>query len=60
MAKDKSKNAVEITMTKARDTKGTYVYKNDEQGAAIPSLYIKKSAIDGEAPEKIVVTVNAA
>lgn len=48
---------MKIEMTKARDTKGTYVYKNEEADAAIPSLYIKKSAIKGDAPEKITVEI---
>jgi hypothetical protein len=48
---------VKIKLTKARDTKGTYVYKNDEADAAIPSLYIKKSAVSGEAPTEITVEI---
>ena len=48
---------VKIKMTKSRDTKGTYVYKNDDDGAAIRSLYITKSAIKDEAPAEITVDI---
>lgn len=44
-------------LTKDRDTKGTYVYKNGEDNAPVPSLYIKKSAFKGEAPESIKLTI---
>lgn len=40
-----------------RETKGTHVYKNDEENAPIPSLYIKKSAFKGDAPETITVEI---
>lgn len=44
-------------MTLGRDTKGTYVYKNGDTKAPIPSLYIKKDAFKGDAPETITITV---
>lgn len=53
MAKDKG---VTVTLTKDRDTKGTYVYKTDDREAAIRSLYITKSAV-GDAPDEITVTI---
>lgn len=49
-----------IKLTKDRDTKGTFVYKNADDDATIPSLYIKKSAFKGDAPESITVTVEEA
>lgn len=49
---------MKIKMKLGRDTKGTFVYKNDDEDAAIPSLYIKKSAIKkGDAPETINVEI---
>jgi hypothetical protein len=58
MAKaDKTTTAVKVTLTKDRDTKGTYVYKTDDREAAIRSLYITKSAV-GEAPDQITVTID--
>lgn len=49
---------MKIKMTKARDTKNTEVYKNEADDAAIPSLYIKKSAFKGkEAPSEITVEI---
>lgn len=45
-------------LTKERDTKGTFVYKNDADNAPVRSLYISKDAFgDGEAPASITVTV---
>lgn len=48
---------MKIKMTKNRDTKGTFVYKNDEDGSAIRSLYITKSAVKGDPPEEITVEI---
>lgn len=48
---------MQIKMKLGRDTKGTYVYKNEDDDAAIPSLYIKKGAIKGEAPKTITVEI---
>jgi hypothetical protein len=52
-----AKALITTKLTKARDTKGTFVYKNDAQDAAIPSLYIKKTAFKGDAPETITITI---
>lgn len=60
MAKDKKEAGFKTKLTKARDTKNTYVFKNESDDAPIPSLYIAKSAFDGDAPESITVTVAAA
>lgn len=48
---------MKIKMKLGRDTKGTHVYKCDEDNAAIPSLYIKKTAIKGDAPAEITVEI---
>lgn len=56
MAKDATLFTTKLT--KSRDTKGTYVYKSDADDAPIPSLYIKKSAIKGDAPETITITAS--
>lgn len=52
----KGNKGVSVTLTKDRDTKGTYVYKTDDRDAAIRSLYITKSAVS-EAPDEITVTI---
>lgn len=45
-------------MKLGRDTKGTFVYKDESDDAPIPSLYIKKSAVTkGEAPKSITVEI---
>lgn len=49
---------MKTTLTLERDTKGTNVYKNDEDDAPIPSLYIKKHVFGKkEAPKKITVEI---
>lgn len=41
-----------------RDTKNTNVYKNDDDGAPIPSLYIAKAAFGKkDAPKEITVDI---
>jgi hypothetical protein len=57
MAKSKEVVGFKTKLTKARDTKNTFVFKNDSDDAPIPSLYIAKSAFGGEAPESITVEV---
>jgi hypothetical protein len=44
-------------LTLERDTKGTFVYKNDEDNAPIRSLYISRSAVKGEAPKSITIEI---
>lgn len=48
---------MKTTMKLSRDTKGTQVYKNDDEGAPIPSIYIKKSAFKGDPPETITIDI---
>lgn len=48
---------MKTTLKLSRDTKNTNVYKNDEDGAPIPSLYIDKSAFKKEAPKTITVEI---
>lgn len=59
MAK-KDEAGFETKLKKERDTKNTYVFKNDADNAPIPSLYIAKSAFKGDAPDAITVTVKEA
>lgn len=51
---------MKTTMKLERETKGTFVFKNDEDNAPIPSLYIKKSAFSDGAPKSIIVEVKEA
>lgn len=46
-----------VHMRRTKDTKGTYVFTNDEEGVAIPALYVKKSAFPDGAPESIKVVI---
>ena len=51
----------ELTLELAlvKSTKGTHVYGDDKEGAAIPSVYIKKAALPSPAPEKLRVVITA-
>lgn len=50
---------IKTTLKLERETKGTFVFKNDEDNAPIPSLYIRKSAFKGkEAPESIKIDIS--
>lgn len=49
---------MKTTLKLDRETKGTQVYKNDDEGAPIPSVYIKKSAFKtDEAPKSITIEI---
>lgn len=49
---------MKTTMKKSRDTKNTEVYKNEDDGAPIPSLYIRKEAFGKKgAPDEITVEI---
>lgn len=49
---------MKTTLKLDRDTKSTNVYKNEDDDAPIPSLYIKKSAFKkGEAPKSITIEI---
>lgn len=52
-----AKSKITVKLTKARDTKGTYVYKSDADNTPVPSIYVKKSAFTGDAPESITLTI---
>lgn len=53
-------SAVEIPMTKEKETSGTWRYKADEAGGPVPLLYVRKDAfVGGALPEKIVVAIVA-
>lgn len=45
---------MKTTLKFNRDTKNTNVYKNDDDGAPIPSLYIDKTAFKGKEPPKSI------
>lgn len=46
---------IEITLAYIKSTKGTHVYKNDD--SAVPQLYIRKDAFDGEPPKTVTITI---
>lgn len=49
---------IEHTLKKAKDTKNTYRYEaENSEGAPFDTLYVKKSAFTGDAPETIKVTI---
>lgn len=46
-----------LTLTYSKSTKGTHVYKDACDDAPVPSLYIRKSALAGDRPTTITVTI---
>jgi hypothetical protein len=40
-----------------KETAGTHVYKNDEDNAPIPSVYIKKAAFKKDPPKSITIKI---
>jgi hypothetical protein len=42
-----------LTLTLSKTTKGTHVYADDSADAAIPSVYVKKSALPDKPPVSI-------
>lgn len=48
---------MKTTLTLSKETVNTNVYKNDEDDAPIPSLYIKKAAFKKAAPKTITVEI---
>ena len=49
------KKRIELKFSK--ETKGTFVYKTDDEDSPISSLYLMKSHMPSEAPKKVTVTV---
>lgn len=52
-----AKATVTVTLTLNRETKNTFRFDDANEDSAIPSLYVKKNAFNGKAPESITVTV---
>lgn len=48
---------MEVKMSLTKSTKGTHVYSADQDGAAIPSLYIKKDTLPTPPPQTITISV---
>jgi hypothetical protein len=51
-----SENTLEICMTKTKETKGTYVYTDDDETSPVQTLYIKKWAAK-KLGDEITVTI---
>jgi hypothetical protein len=50
--------ATKVTLTFSKETKNTFVFVDQEDGAVIPSLYVRKEAFPNGAPDSITVTVS--
>lgn len=51
-------DAMKTTLVHERETKNTQVYKNHDDDAPIPSLYINKSAFgDKDPPKKLTIDI---
>jgi hypothetical protein len=51
---------IEVTLAIGKETKGTYRYENAEPDAAVSTLYVRKSAIEGKPPPAIRLIVETA
>ena len=51
---------IEVTLTLGKETKGTYRYENVEPDAAVSTLYVRKSAVEGKPPPVIRLIVETA
>ena len=49
--------AIIVVMSLLKGTKNTYRYEAEEDNALITSLYVKRTAMQGEPPKSITVTV---
>lgn len=49
-----------VEMDFSKSTKGTHVFSNESDGVPITTLYIQRSAFQGDPPDKIAVTVEEA
>ncbi len=49
---------ITVTLPWKKETKGSHQYASDEEGLAVSTVYIRKSAIDGEAPKSIKVEIS--
>lgn len=49
----------QLRLTLIKSTKGTHVYGDDSPEAAIPSVYIKKTALPDPPPKVLAVTLAA-
>ena len=52
---------IHIALTLGKETKGTYRFENDDNEAAVSTLYVRKDAFKGEKPpQSIRLLVEAA
>ena len=49
---------IAATLTHAKETKGTHQYTATDDNAQVKILYIQKTAIDGDRPDKVTLTVD--
>lgn len=47
-------NIVKTTLKFNKETKGTHVFKNEDDNAPIASLYVSKEAFKGKEPPKTI------
>ncbi len=53
----KKQRICQVTLAFERETKNTVRYSTDDEDAAVNPLYIQKSAIKGDVPESVTITV---
>lgn len=46
-----------VELTYKKETPGTFVFSNENEGCIVPSVYIKKAAFPKGAPKSIKITI---
>lgn len=57
MATKKTPKTIVQEMTFDKSTKGTHVFTATDDAAPVPTLYVRKSGLDGEQPESLKLTL---
>lgn len=55
--KPKTPTTIVQEMTFDKSTKGTHVFTANDDTAAVPTLYVKKTGLPGEQPESVKLTL---
>jgi hypothetical protein len=54
---EKNMQTIKQKLSLSKETKGTYVYKDDNEQAAVSTLYIAKAAFNGKPPATVTLSI---
>lgn len=57
MAAKKTTKTIVQEMTFDKSTKGTHVFSATDDAAAVPTLYVRKTGLEGVQPESVKLTL---